>query len=306
MTHRSYLFVPGDRPERFDKALASGAHMTIIDLEDAVQPQRKDEARAALRGWLERTRQQVVVRINAAGTSWCGDDAQLLSLPAVAGVMVPKAEDPGQISSVAALLRDRQVLLPLVETVAGHFAAAEIARVPRVTRLAFGSFDFMSDAGIRADGEELDPVRTHLVLVSRHAGIAAPIDGVTLETDDAAQIERDVARSRRWGMGGKLCIHPRQVAAVNAGFAPTLKEVEWAHRVVAALAAENLGAVTVDGKLVDRPIELMARTILDEASTAQALRPGRLAASGATELHAEAELVSRVEAHRHLGHFAPK
>jgi citrate lyase subunit beta / citryl-CoA lyase len=152
-----------------------------------------------------------------------------------------------------------------VETVAGHFAAAEIARVPRVTRLAFGSFDFMSDAGIRGDAEELDAVRTHLVLVSRHAGIAAPVDGVTLATDDVPQIERDVARSRRWGMGGKLCIHPKQVAPVNAGFAPSAKEVDWARRVVDALAKGQLGAVTVDGKLVDRPIELMARTILEEA-----------------------------------------
>ena len=110
------------------------------------------------------------------------------------------------------------MLLPLVESVAGHFAAAQLARVPRVTRLAFGSFDFMSDAGIRGDAEELDAVRTNLVLVFRHAGIAAPVDGVTLATDDGRQIERDVARSRRFGMGGKLCIHPRQVPLVNAGW----------------------------------------------------------------------------------------
>jgi citrate lyase subunit beta/citryl-CoA lyase len=264
MTHRSYLFVPGDRPERFDKAAASGAHVTIIDLEDAVLPERKAQARKALLAWLEMTQHRVMVRINPHGTPWYDDDRAVLALPAVAGVMVPKAQDAGQLASLAQSLRQGQVLVPLVESVAGHFAAQELARVPRVDRLAFGSFDFMSDAGIRGDAEELDAVRTNLVLVSRHAGIAAPVDGVTLATDDVPQIERDVARSRRFGMGGKLCIHPRQVPVVNTGFAPGEKEVEWARRVVAALAQGQLGAVAVDGKLVDKPIELMARTILEE------------------------------------------
>ncbi len=264
MTHRSYLFVPGDRPERFDKAVASGAHVTIIDLEDAVLPERKVQARAALLSWLDQTTHRVVVRINPFGTPWYDEDCRLLAQPAVVGVMVPKAEDAAQLASLAQSLREGQVLLPLVESVAGHFAAAQLARVPHVARLAFGSFDFMSDAGIRGDAEELDAVRTNLVLVSRHAGIAAPVDGVTLATDDVAQIERDVARSRRFGMGGKLCIHPKQVPLVNTGFAPGGKEIDWAHRVVAALAQGPLGAVTVDGKLVDKPIELMARAILDE------------------------------------------
>jgi citrate lyase subunit beta/citryl-CoA lyase len=264
MPHRSYLFVPGDRPERFDKAVASGAHATIIDLEDAVQPPHKAQAREALRAWLQQTRERVLVRVNAAGTPWHEADCGLLSLPAVGGVMVPKAEDAAQLAALARSLRADQVLVPLVETVAGHFASVQIARTPGVHRLAFGSFDFMADAGIRGDAEELDAVRTQLVLASRHAGIAAPVDGVTLATGDAAQIERDVARARRWGMGGKLCIHPRQVPLVNAGFAPTGQEVDWARRVIAALAEGGLGAVAVDGKLVDRPIELMARAILED------------------------------------------
>lgn len=268
MIDRSYLFVPGDRPERFDKALASGAHAIIIDLEDAVLPERKPAARAALRDWLAQARLPVVVRVNPAGTPWHEEDCALLALAQVRAVMLPKAENAAQLARLAATLRPDQALLPLIETVAGHFAAAEIARVPRVARLAFGSFDFMADAGIRGDAEELDFVRTQLVLVSRHAGLAAPVDGVTLATDDAAQIERDVQRSRRFGMGGKLCIHPRQVAAVNAGFAPTAPELDWARRVVAALAAGSRGAVTVDGKLVDRPIELLARAILEQAAPA--------------------------------------
>ena len=156
--------------------------------------------------------------------------------------------------------------MPLVETVEGWFQAAALAAVPQVERLAFGSFDFMSDAGIQADGPELDPVRTQLVLVSRRAGIAAPIDGVSLAIDDAAQLEADARRARRFGLGAKLCIHPRQVAAVHAAFAPRPEEIEWARRVLAALAAGPLGAVAVDGKLVDRPVALLAETILAEAA----------------------------------------
>lgn len=266
MTDRSYLFVPGDRPERFDKALATGAHAIVIDLEDAVQPAHKDTARAAARAWLEASQRPVVLRVNPAGTPWHEADCELLSLPAVGAVMLPKAEDAAGLNALAGRLRDGQALLPLMETVAGHFAAAEMACVPRVRRLVFGTVDFMADAGIRGDGPELDAVRTHLVLVSRHAGLQAPVDGVTLSTDDAAQVAQDTLRSRRFGMGAKLCIHPKQVAPVNEGFAPTGQEVDWARRVVAALA-QGHGAVTVDGKLVDRPVELQARAILAEAGS---------------------------------------
>lgn len=265
MTDRSYLFVPGDRPERFDKALASGAHAIVIDLEDAVQPAHKDTARAAVRDWLATTDKTVVLRVNPAGTPWHDADCKLLSSPAISAVMLPKAESAAQLLALAGRMRDGQRLLPLMETVAGHFAVAEMARVPQVQRLVFGTVDFMADAGIRGDAQELDAVRTQLVLVSRLAGLQAPVDGVTLSTDDAAQVAHDTQRSRRFGMGAKLCIHPKQVAPVNEGFAPTEREIDWARRVVAALA-EGHGAVTVDGKLVDRPVELQAKAILSEAA----------------------------------------
>lgn len=262
---RSYLFVPGDRPERFDKAVATGAHAVILDLEDAVIPDRKVQAREAIAGWLKGTPARVFVRVNPEGTPWHADDCELLlETDKLAGVMVPKAEEHTSIARLARHLGDGQELIPLVETVAGHFEAAALARVPRVSRLAFGSFDFMFDSGIQADGEELDAVRTNLVLVSRHAGLRAPIDGVSLAIDDSEQLERDVRRSRRLGMGAKLCIHPKQVAVVHAGFAPKPDEVAWARRVLEALASGPLGAIAVDGKLVDRPIALRAEAILAE------------------------------------------
>ncbi|EWM45399.1 putative citrate lyase beta subunit protein [Bordetella holmesii 30539] len=131
----------------------------------------------------------------------------------------------------------------------------------------------MADSGIQGDGPELDAVRTHLVLHSRHAGLLPPIDGVSLATDDAVRLEDEVRRSKRWGMGAKLCIHPKQVEVVNQGFAPSEAEVTWARRVVQALADAPLGAVAVDGKLVDKPIAKLAQAIVDEAQAAAVPRP---------------------------------
>jgi citrate lyase subunit beta/citryl-CoA lyase len=264
MTARSCLFVPGDRPERFAKALASGAHAVIVDLEDAVAPARKDEARRLLDAWLRGAAQPVYVRINPAGSAWHEEDLAVLRHEAVRGCMLPKSEDAASLARVAAVLQGGQHLLPLVETVAGWFAAAAIAAAPRVHRLVFGSLDFLADSGIQADGPELDPVRLQLVLESRRAGLPAPVDGVTVALQDPAQLERDALRARSLGFGGKLCVHPSQVPGVNAAFRPTEAQADWARRVIAALAAGPAGAVAVDGKLVDRPVEAQARAILRE------------------------------------------
>lgn len=264
MMKRSYLFVPGDRPERFDKALASGAHAVILDLEDAVAPAHKLQARAAIREWLLQTTARVWVRVNSADTDWHAQDCALLGLTAVCGVMVPKAQDASALARLAGVLRPDQSIIPLVESVAGWFGALALAKVPQVHRLAFGSMDFMVDSGIQGDGEELDAIRTQLVLVSRLAGVESPIDGVSLAIDNAQQLQADVYRSRRYGFGAKLCIHPKQIALVHGGFAPTQLESDWARRVLAAMAAGPLGAITVDGKLVDKPIAMRAQSILDE------------------------------------------
>lgn len=268
MQERSYLFAPGDRPERFDKAMASGAHAVILDLEDAVMPDRKPQARAAVRQWLAQTDAQVWVRVNPANTTWHAEDCALLELPAVRGMMLPKAQDAAALARLAGTLRPDQSIIPLVESVAGWFEALALARVPRVHRLAFGSFDFMSDSGIQGDGEELDTVRSHLVLVSRLAGLPPPVDGVSVAIDDTQQLAADVRRSRRYGFGAKLCIHPKQVAGIHSGFAPTEKEISWARRVLDALASGPLGAIAVDGKLVDKPIALLAQSIVDECGDA--------------------------------------
>lgn len=263
MTDRSYLFVPGDRPERFDKAVASGAHAVILDLEDAVSPERKPQAREAIRDWLAAAIGRVFVRVNPISTPWFAEDCTLLQSPAVRGVMLPKAERAEDLEALRSRLSADQQLIPLIETVAGVFQLAALSAVPQVGRLAFGTFDFMSDSGIQGDGAELDAVRTQFVLHSRHAGLEPPIDGVSLAIGDATQLEMDARRSRRWGFGAKLCIHPAQVPVVHTAFAPTPAEVDWARRVVDALASGPLGAIAVDGKLVDKPIAMLARAILD-------------------------------------------
>jgi citrate lyase subunit beta/citryl-CoA lyase len=256
---RSYLFVPGTRAERFAKALASGAHAVIVDLEDAVPPAEKDAARAAVAAWLTSS-SPVLVRINAAGTRWFDDDLSLCSRPGVAGVVLPKAEDAAVVEHVSGAIGDSAFVLPLIETAQGLWHAVAIGRVKRVPRLLFGSIDFQLDLGVRDD--ELLHYRSQLVLASRVAGISSPIDGVTTAIDDAEAIRRDTLRAIALGFGGKLCIHPKQVAIVNDAFRPTAAEIEWAQRVVAADAAAGGAAVAVDGKMVDRPVLLKAQAIL--------------------------------------------
>lgn len=262
MPDRSYLFVPADRPERIDKALQSGAHAVIVDLEDAVLPAHKDHARQQLAQWLGHASTSVYVRINAADSPWYTADCTLLRSPHVRGVMLPKADHTHDIAQLAGQLQGAQSIIALIETVSGWFNTAAIARAPRVQQLAFGSVDFMADSGIAADGPALDVVRTHLVLHAKHAGLPAPIDGVSLAIHDVATLEADARRAKQRGFGAKLCIHPSQVPVVHRCFAASAQEVQWAHKVIEALEQGPAGAITVDGKLVDKAVILMAQNIL--------------------------------------------
>jgi citrate lyase subunit beta/citryl-CoA lyase len=257
----SYLFVPANRPERYAKACAAGADAVIVDLEDAVPPAGKDGARAALAQWLSPA-SPVIVRVNGAATEWFADDVALCRAPGVAAVMLPKAESADDLAGLAARLPAHVALLPLVESARGLWNALELARAARVQRLAFGSLDFQLDLGIRGDDAELNSYRAQLVLASRVAGIAAPVDGVTVAFDDVERVRADAARARREGFGGKLCIHPVQVAAVNACFAPTPEEIAWARRVLDAADRAAGAAVAVDGRMVDQPVLEMARRVL--------------------------------------------
>ena len=260
MTPRSYLFVPGNRPERFDKALASAADTVIVDLEDAVPPDQKDAARRAVSAWLAAAR-PVVVRINAADTPWHRDDLAVCRQPGVSAVMVAKAE---RADALAAL--DLGVpLLPLIESAAGIDQLRAITAVPGVQRVAFGAIDFQLDLHMRASFEELVFFRSQIVLVSRLAGLAAPIDSPSVAIDDLAEVEREALAARRLGFGAKLCIHPKQTNAVNRSFSPTDAELAWARRVLALAESSGGAAVALDGRMIDKPLILRAQATLREA-----------------------------------------
>jgi citrate lyase subunit beta/citryl-CoA lyase len=260
---RSFLFVPADRPARFGKALASGADRVIIDLEDAVLAQAKPAARDALVAWLSGPdAQNVVVRVNGIDTPWHADDiAAVAEFPSVTAVMLPKAESALAVQSVSSAVRGSRNVIALVETVRGYVGLFDLVKASGLIRLAFGSVDFCHDSGIRGFGAELDPVRTALVLASRAGGLQPPIEGVTLDLKDENALVADVEHARRFGFGGKLCIHPAQIAAVNRGFSPSEDEVAWARRVIEA-ASQRHGACVVDGKLVDRPVLEQAQRVL--------------------------------------------
>jgi citrate lyase subunit beta/citryl-CoA lyase len=261
MTPRSYLFVPADRPERFEKALGCDADAVIVDLEDAVAPEKKDAARSALGEWLATTRSSVVVRINGIDSPWFRDDLVLCSQPGVAAVMLPKAERAQDLAAVSESAAGKP-LLPLIETAAGFDGMRSVAQAPQVERLVFGSIDFQLDLGISGEGDALLYFRSQLVLISRLASLAAPVDGVSTSIDDLQALERDAEHARQLGFGAKLCIHPKQVERVNRSFSPSEEEILWAQRVLDAAARSNGAAVALDGKMIDRPVILRAHALL--------------------------------------------
>jgi citrate lyase subunit beta/citryl-CoA lyase len=265
----TYLFVPGNRPERFDKALASGADAVILDLEDAVAPDDKDRARANVREWIDAHRDsvdRVVVRINDRAARWGDADLALVRQGGLRFAMLPKTEGAEDIAAVRAALPQDGYVVPLIETARGIENLHAIATAPGVLRLAFGTLDYAVDLDLSGDERGLAYPAARIALASRCAGINSPIAGVTADFDDDARVLADLAFARAFGFGAKLCIHPRQVAVIHKALLPTAEEIDWAKRVIAA-AEGGAGALQVDGKMVDRPVVLKAWAILDRIPT---------------------------------------
>jgi len=257
------LFLPADRIDRFDKAVASTADAVILDLEDAVSPSARAGARDGLRALASRIATApvpVILRINAVGTSDHADDLAIARDLPLAGIMLAKAESADDVANVASACG--REIVSLIETARGLAAARAIAT--RSARLAFGSLDFAVDLGCSHDRDMLAPARTELVMASRLAGIAAPLDGVTTAIDDAALIEDDARYASRMGFGGKLLIHPAQIAPAAAGLSPDASEVAWARRIIAAAveSAAGSGALSVAGTMVDAPVFRRAERII--------------------------------------------
>jgi len=272
---RSLLFVPATKPERFTKALESGADCIVIDLEDAVAEGSKDSAREQLAQHLPQLTPaqlaRTVVRVNAIGTLWHASDIALLRewVGQRVTVMCPKSEDADALRGVAQKLGADARIVALIESLAGLDAADALAREPQVARLAFGHLDFQLDLGMRASAEEpeLAFARKALVAASRRARLPAPVDGVTTDTGNAERLAADARRARAFGFGGKLCIHPAQVAGVNEALGHTEAEQVWARRVLEEAAKHGGEAFSLDGRMVDLPVIRAAEAIVASTQT---------------------------------------
>ncbi len=263
----SFLFVPANQPERYGKALASGADGVIIDLEDAVGLDDKAKARELLKNtWSSisvEEKKRVIIRCNAPGSSFYAADLVLAKELQVRHLMIPKTESPDHINGAAEELKNT-AFIPMIETPLGLHHLNEIASAEQVLRLALGNLDMQVEMGISCDDNEteIDTARFMLVLASKLAQIAPPLDGVTPSTDDEPRIFAHAQKAKRFGFGAKLCIHPKQIPIIKRAFSPTVEEISWAKRVIAADNASNGQAVKVDGKMVDRPVVMLAHRIL--------------------------------------------
>lgn len=277
---RSLLFVPADRPDRFGKALASGADAVCIDLEDAVAAERKAEGRAALEAFLA-TEQDgrafdggrgagappLVVRINEAGSEEGLLDVEALARP-IAAVMLPKVRDAVAVRRAARLLGDAAAsVLPMVETARGLENAVEIGGAdPKVAGLVFGGFDLCLETGAEPCWESLLYARSRVVHAAAASGIAA-LDMPSRDVrGDLAELREETVRARRLGFSGKVTVHPAQVPVVHEVFSASAPEAERAQRIVEAAREARGGPVLVDGKMVDAPIvESAKRTLTRDA-----------------------------------------
>jgi citrate lyase subunit beta / citryl-CoA lyase len=268
---RTYLFVPGNRPDRFGKALASGADAVVLDLEDAVAADAKDTAREAILAWAAEAtpgdRARAVVRTNDLGSPHAARDLAVVAEVGLTAVMLPKTESVDDVATVRSAAPDLAVLA-LVESARGIAAAEEIAGASGVVRLVFGTLDYALDLDLELDDalDGLSCAAGRLAVASRCAGIATPVAGVTPQLGDEPRLLADLAWSRRHGFGAKLCIHPAQVAAIHTALTPTTRAVEHARRVLEADAASP-GAAQLDGRMIDRPVVLAARRTLTRAAS---------------------------------------
>ena len=263
---RSALFVPGSRPDRFDSAVASGADLVIVDLEDSVAPDDKPRARENIASWRPAGR-SMAVRINPRGTHWYEDDMALVA-EIGATVMVPKTEHADDIEMVRNGIPEGTPIIGLVETPVGVAGLQSIVSAPGLSRLAFGNVDLGACLGVDPDDREaMLLARTSIVVWSSVAGLAAPLEGVT--TSLTASVSADAADyAARLGFGGKLCIHPIQVVEVNRAFTPTAEALNNARRI---LGNYDGGVMVIDGRMVDEPVASAARRLVQRAALSAAV-----------------------------------
>jgi len=254
------LFVPGDRPERFQKAAAAGAHIVILDLEDAVAIDNKAAARESVRAALA-SGMRACVRVNVAVSEHGIADLTMLAETPPDSVMLPKVTGPRDLDAARETLRGTPFIV-LIESIEGMRRIDEIAPVPGVVALAFGGYDLCAELGARPTPEVLAPWRSRVVFAARSAGIEA-LDMPYVHLDDDVGLAEDARRAVDFGFDGKLAIHPKQVDPIKSAFAPSSAEVDRARKIVDA--ANGGGVVRVNGMMIDPPLVAAARRVLARA-----------------------------------------
>lgn len=277
------MFVPGHRPRFLQKCATLSVDAVLLDLEDGVLPAAKPDARVGIREALRTgiIPQASFIRTNLYGSPWFEEDVSAWDR-SMAGICLPKVEDPSVLIEVAERLEnyEREVdvatgtfgVIVAVESARGLLRAPELAAGPRVVGLILGSEDYALDLGLSAmrEGEsrELLYARSALVVAARASGAMA-IDGVYPNLDDAEGLRQDAAQARRLGFSGKSLFHPNQIDQINATFSPSDAEIAYAAEIVEAFAgaeARGDGAVAVGGQLVDLPILRRAERLLEIAA----------------------------------------
>lgn len=280
MRGRTFLFAPSSDVKKAEKALASTADIVVLDLEDAVAPSEKDQARTNIATLLKGERiKPVLVRINAVTSPWALKDLLAVLPLNPDGVMLPKAEIATDVKKVCwtisqLLGADNETgIYPLIETAAGVEQALEIARASRrVRRLVFGALDYSLDLGLNYTGDPstLAYARARLVGASAAARLEGPVDTVYPALKDEEGLRQDTLAGKLLGFKGKLIIHPAQIGIVNEMFTPPAEEIEEARQIVEVYRqaqAEGKGAVQWKGKMLDEPVLKRAEQVLAQYST---------------------------------------
>jgi len=283
---RTALFVPGNRPDRVDKAVNTEADAVIIDLEDSIPYALKADTRPVVhKKILDHKSPRILVRVNALDTEFFQDDLDELAVEDLACIIIPKIEKPEHFQEASRQLSEVESkkelppgsisIIVLIESALGIENAFQIASEKtdpaRLFTVAFGAADFALDMGIEITktGEEIAYARARLVVACRAAGIDPPLDTpYMIDLKDTQALEADARRAKQLGFQGKLCIHPNQVDICNAIFSPTKKEIEYAHKVIAAFneaEAAGTAVIQIDGKFIDPPVVKLANRILKMA-----------------------------------------